>query len=130
MVAHILSQATSWLDQETVKSILDGIALRTVHHAKIHKWAIVEGNQHLEQEVHITTGCPLVEMHVTKWAEAKKEDSMLGTVLDWLKAQKQTDLKMHLVEHASSEEGKLTLTESTEFHNSSGALVLMLNAQM
>ena len=62
--------------------------------------AIMEGNQHLEQEAHVTTDCPLVEMHVTyNWAKAKREDQMLSTVLDWLKAEKQTDLKVLLVEH-------------------------------
>ena len=70
---------------------------------------MVEGGQYLEQEVHIATGHPLVEMHVTNWAKAQREDLMLNTVLDWLKAQKQTDLKALLAEHASSGEGKLIL---------------------
>ena len=34
---------------------------------------------------------------------------MLSTVLDWLKAQKKTDLKAILAEHASSKEGQLIL---------------------
>ena len=51
MVADILSQATTQLDSETVKSILDVLALRTVHWAKVHDPAMVEGDQHLEQEV-------------------------------------------------------------------------------
>ena len=79
------------------------------HCAKVHDLAVVEGNQHLKQEVCVAPGCPLVEMYVTNWAEAQTEDPMLGTVLDWLKAQKQTDLKILLAEHASSEEGKLIL---------------------
>ena len=40
---------------------------------------------------------------------------MLSTVLYWLKAQKQTDLKMLLVEYASSEEGKLILQNQHNF---------------
>ena len=108
-VADIHSQVTTGLDQETVKSILHGVALGMVHHAEVHDLAMVEGNQHLEQEVCIATACPLVEMHITDWAKAQKEDSMLRAMLDWLKAQKQTDLKMLLAEHASSEEGKLIL---------------------
>ena len=80
-----------------------------VHHAKVHNLAVVEGNQCLEQKVHVATGHPLVEMHVTNWAKAQREDPMLSAVLDWLKAQKQTDLKVLLAEHASSEEGKLIL---------------------
>ena len=92
-----------------MKSILDGVAIGTAHHAKVHDPAMVEGNQCLEQEVCAVTGYPLEEMHVTDWAKAQREDPMLSAVLDWLKAQKQTDLKMLLVEHTSSEEGKLIL---------------------
>ena len=43
------------------------------------------------------------------WAEAQREDQMLIAVLDWLKAQKKTDLKVLLVEHASSEEDQMIL---------------------
>ena len=39
---------------------------------------------------------------------SQKEDPMLSTVFDWLKAQK-TDLKALLAEHTSSEEGRLIL---------------------
>ena len=48
-----------------------------------------------------------MQMHVTDWTEAQREDLMLSTVLDWLKAQKKTDLKALLTEHASSEEGQM-----------------------
>ena len=67
---------------ETVKSILDGVTLGIVHWAKFHDPATVEGNQHLEQEVQVTAGFPLVEMHVTDWVKAQREDPMLSTVLD------------------------------------------------
>ena len=52
-------------------------------------------------------GHALVQIHFPDWAEAQKEDPMLTTVLDWLKAQKKTDLKALLAEHAPSEEGQL-----------------------
>ena len=64
------------------------------HHAKVRDPAMVEGDQCLKQEVCITRGFPLVEIHVTDWAKAQREGPMLGAVLDWLKAQKQTDLKV------------------------------------
>ena len=92
-----------------MKSILSGAALGTAHWATVHDPAMVEGNQCLEQEILVAAGCPLVEMHVTNWAKAQTEDPMLSAVLDWLKAQKQTNLRMLLAEHASSEEGKLNL---------------------
>ena len=40
---------------------------------------------------------------------------MLGAVWDLLKAQKQTDLKALLVEHASSDEGNLILCNQQNF---------------
>ena len=108
-VVDVLSWVITWLDQETAKSILNGVTLGKAHQAKVHDLAMVERNQCLEQEVCSTAGCPLVEMHVTDWAETQRKDPMLSTVLDWLKGQKQTNLRMFLAEHASSEEGKLIL---------------------
>ena len=80
-----------------MKSTLNGVALGMVHHAKVYDLAMVEGNQCLEQEVHVTADNLLVEMHVTDWANAQREDLMLRTVLDWLKAWRQTNLRMLLV---------------------------------
>ena len=54
-------------------------------------------------------------MQVTDWAEAQKEDPKFSTVLDWLKAQKKTDLKALLTEHASSKEGQLMLKNWQNF---------------
>ena len=63
-------------------------------------------------------------MYVTDWAEAQKEDPTLSTVLNWLKAQKKTDLKVLLAEHASSKEGRLTLWNQQNFTTHQGALYL------
>ena len=98
----VLSQIITRLDPETVKYILNGVTLGMGHWAKVHDPAVVKGDQHLEQEVWVMAGHPLVEMHVTNWAEAQREDPTLSTVLDWLKAQKQTSLKTLLAEHTSS----------------------------
>ena len=78
----------------------------------------------MEQEVCVTAGHALVQMHVTDWAKAQEEDLMLSTVLKWLKAQKKTDLKELLAEHASSEERQADLMELEEFYNSSRTLYL------
>ena len=108
-VADTLSQVTTRLDLDMVKSILDGVMLGTVHQAKIHNPTVVEGDYCLEQEVCVTADCIFVQMHVTDWAEAQKEDLVLTTVLDWLKVQKKMDLKVLLAEHTSSKEGKLII---------------------
>ena len=95
-----------------------------VHWTKAHNPAILEGDQHVEQEMCVAAGCPLVEMHVTNWTKAQREEPMLSTVLDWLKAQKKTDLKVLLAEHASSEEGNLILCNWQNFAIHQGALYL------
>ena len=94
------------LDPDTVRSILDGITLGAACQAEVHDPAIAKGDHDLEQEVCVAAGCVSVQMHVTDWAEAQREDPVLSsTFLDWLEAQKKTDLKTLLREHASSEEG-------------------------
>ena len=92
-----------------VRSILDGVALGAAHWAKVHNPTIVKCDHSLEQEVHVTAGHTLVQMHVTDWAEAQREDPMLSAVLDWWKAEKKTDLKVLLTEHTLSREGQLIL---------------------
>ena len=123
-VVDALSWVTTQLDPDTVRSILNGVTLGTVHRAKVHNPAIVEGDHHLEQEIHFAAGHTLVQMHVTDWAEAQKEDPVLSTVLDWLKAQKKMDLKALLVEHASGEEGRLILWNQQNFMIHQGAFYL------
>ena len=39
------------------------------------------------------------------WAKTQRVDPVLNAVLDWLEAQKKTDLRTLIGEHASSEEG-------------------------
>ena len=119
-----LSQVTTQLDTDTVRSILTGVALGAVHQAKVHDPTIVKGDCHLEQEVHVTAGCALVQMCVTDWTDVQREDLMLSRVLDWVKAQKETDLKTLLAEHASSKEGQLILQNQQNFMIHQGALYL------
>ena len=85
-VAGVLSQITTHLNPEAVRSILDEVALEATHRAEGYDPAVVEGDCSMEKEVHVATGWVLVEMHVTNWAEAKREDPVLNAVLDWLEA--------------------------------------------
>ena len=100
------------------------MTLGTTCQAEVHNPTIVEGDYHLEQEICVATGCALVQIHITDRAEAQKEDPMLSTVLDWLKAQKKTDLKALLAEHASRKEGWLILWNWQNFTIHQGALYL------
>ena len=43
----------------------------------------------IEKEVCVTAGQVLVEMHVTNWAAAQREDPKLDAVLHWLRGQKE-----------------------------------------
>ena len=48
----------------------------------------------------------------------------MSAVLNWLKTQKKTDLKAHLAEHTSSEEGRLILWNQQNFTIHQGVLYL------
>ena len=55
-VADVLSWVTTWLDPDIVKSILDGVAIGSVHWTEVHNPTVVEGDCCLEQEVCVTAG--------------------------------------------------------------------------
>ena len=103
--ADVLRWFTTYLNPDTVRSILDGIALGASHRVESHDPAIVEGDHGMEKEVCVAAGWVSVQLHMTAWVEAQREDSVLSMVLDWLEAQKKTDLKTLLGEHASIKEG-------------------------
>ena len=54
-------------------------------------------------------------MHVTNWATAQKEDPVLNAVLSWLGAQRKTNLRTLLGEHASSKEGQMVWRNHQNF---------------
>ena len=103
-VADALSQVTTHLSLEAMQAMLDGAALGAPEKAERENPAIIESNQQLEQEVWITAGRVLVEMHITDWAAAQREDPELGTVLQWLESGKKADLKTLLGECVMSKE--------------------------
>ena len=105
MVADALSCITTCLNPEAMQSILDGVTLGTAHRAEGHDPLVVEGVHNVEKEVCVATGQVKVEMHMTDWATAQKEDPVLSAMLNWLGAKKKNDLRTLLGEHASSEEG-------------------------
>ena len=107
-----------------MKLILNRVAIGVAHRAEIHDPTMIESDHHIEQEVHVTAGCTPIQMHVMYWAEAQREDPMLRAVLDWLKAQKRTDMKALLVEQASSKEGQMILRNRQNFVVHWGALYL------
>ena len=105
-MAYVLSQITTHLSPEDVWSILDGVTLGAALRVEGCDPAMVEGDHNIEKEVCVTTGKVLFEMHVTDRATVQREDPVLDAVLNWLEAQKKTDLKTLLGEHVSSERAK------------------------
>ena len=94
------------------------------HRAEGHNPSMVEGDHNAEKEVCVATGWVQVEMHVTDWAAAQKEDLVLNAVLNWLGAQKKTDLRALLGEHASSKEGWMVWGNHQNFTTLQNALYL------
>ena len=97
-MADALSQVTAHLGPEAVQAILDGATVGTSQRAERENPAIIKGDQQLEKEVGVATGQVLVEMHVTDWAAAQKQDPQLNAVLQWLESKKKADLRMLLRE--------------------------------
>ena len=64
-VADALSRVMGHLELEAVQAVLDGATVGTLQRAERENPSIIESNQQLEQEVQVTTGQILVEMHVT-----------------------------------------------------------------
>ena len=114
-VADTLSRVMAHLELEAVQAILDGATVGTSQRVERENSAIIEGDQQLEQEVRITAGQVLVEMHVTDWAAAQKEDPELDAVLKWLGSRKKADLRTLLGECIMSEEGQMVLRNCQNF---------------
>ena len=69
-----------------MQAILDGATLGASQRVEGEDPAMIEGNQEKEKEVRVAAGQVLVEMHVTDWAAAQKEDPELDAVLQWLES--------------------------------------------
>ena len=104
-MADALSWVMACLELEAVQAILDGATVGTAQRAERENPVIIESDQQLEQEVQVTPGQVLVEMHVTDWAAAQKEDPELDAVLQWLGSRKKADLRTLLRECIMSKEG-------------------------
>ena len=122
-MADVLSQITTCFGLEAVQSILDGVILCATQRVEGDDPARVEGDHNIE-EVCVAAGGVPVEMHVTDWATAQREDPVLDAILHWLEAKKKTDLRTLLGEHASSEEGQMVWRNCQNFMILQNALYL------
>ena len=119
-----MSQITTHLGPKAVQSILDGVTLSTAHRAEGHDPAVVEGDHNIEREVCVAAGQVQFEMHVTNWAAAQRVDPVLNAVLNWSEAQKKTNLRTILGEHAFSKEGQMVWQNHHNFTTLQNALYL------
>ena len=87
-VEDMLSQITTRLGPEAVQAVLDGATIGASQRAEGEDPTVIKGDQQREKEVWVTTWQVLVEMHVTNWATAQKEDPKLDAVLQWLESKK------------------------------------------
>ena len=122
--ADALSQVTTRLQPEAVQAILDGAAIGASQQVEKESPAIIKNNKCLEQEVHVAAGRVLVEMHVTDWAVAQKEDPELDAVLQWLGSRKKANLRILLGECIMSEEGQMVWRNCQNFISLQGTLYL------
>ena len=72
----------------------------------------------------VTTGQVLVEMHVTNWAVAQKEDPELDAVMQWLGSGKKADLRTLLGKCIMSKEGQMVWRNCQSFTSLQGTLYL------
>ena len=82
-----LSQVTSKLDTETVKSILDGVTLGSTGRVDVHDPVVAETDKEIHkgvEEAAIQVGAAHmhVNLHVTDWVATQQEDLVLKTVID------------------------------------------------
>ena len=85
-VADALSWITTRLGAEAVQAILDGATTGASQRVEGENPTVIEGDQQREKEVWVTAGWVLVEMHVTDWVAAQKEDPKLYAVLQWFES--------------------------------------------
>ena len=120
----MLSQITTRLGSKAVQSILDGVTLGTAHRAEGHDSSVVEGDHNIEREVCVASGQVQVEMHMTDWVAAQREDPVLNAMLNWLETLKKTDLRTLLGEHAFSKKGQEVWQNGQNFMTLQNALYL------
>ena len=112
-----------------MRSILDSVALGTVHWAEVHDPTVVESDHYLEQEVCVSAGHVQVQMHIMDWAKAQREDPALSAVLDWLGGAEEDRFEGTSGKPCLQQGRETDPVKSTEFYNLSGSLILVLDAQ-
>ena len=109
-----LSQVTSKLDAEIMKSILDGVTVGTTKRADDQDAVVTRADEEINKPIQETVvlaraAQACVDLHVTDWVTAQVEDPILKTVIEWISSQTLQDLKHLLGDDTKTEEGKTIL---------------------
>ena len=87
MATEALSQVTSKLDVETIKSILDGVTMGTTERADAHDPLVAKADEEIHkpvQETAILAQAACLVLHVTYWVTAQQEDPIPKTMIEWI----------------------------------------------
>ena len=80
-VVDALSQITTHFGPEAVQSILDVVTLGMVPRAEGYDPSVDEGDYGVKKELCVAASWVQIKMHMTDWATAQKEDTVLSAVL-------------------------------------------------
>ena len=89
MATDALSQVTSKLDAEIMKSILDGITVGMTERLDTQDPVVAEADEEIHKPVQETTVLARaaqthVDLHMTDWVTAQQEDPILKTMIKWI----------------------------------------------
>ena len=115
-VAEVLNWITTRLGLEAMQAVLDGVTIGASQRVEGEDPTVIKGDQQREKEVWVAAGWVLVEMHVSNWAAAQKEDPKLDAVLQWLDSKKKTNLRTLLGEHVFEQGGPDGMEKLSKFH--------------
>ena len=125
--ADALSQVTSKLDTEIMKSILDGVTMGMMKWADTQDPAVAKADEEIHKPIQETVilaraAQACIKLHMADWMTTKQEDPILNTMIKWISNQKVQGLK-HLLGHdTKTEEGKTILLEWKKLMFYQGAL--------
>ena len=94
--------------------MLDGVSGGTTEKADAHDPAVAKADEEiykLVQETLILDWTTCVDLHVTDWVTAQKEDPILKNVIKWISGQKVQDLRHLLGDDTDTKEEKTILWE-------------------
>ena len=125
--ADALSQVTSRLDMETVKSILDRVTVGSIGRANAHDPLVAETDEKIHKQVQeaaiqARATHTHVNLHVTDWVAAQWENPVLKAVINWIPNWKVQNLNHLLGDDANTEEEMAILQEQKKLMLYQGTL--------